>query len=97
MKDIPVGRSSPDGPDGAVMHIEGVEVTVFAAVVERLCADYPGVAATRIETILLREWEAFTAGRPLVVPVAVEAGVREILDELPAVTRRSSPGAQPPA
>lgn len=69
-------------PEGAVLEIEGVEVASFTAVVGRLCVDYPDVASTRIETILLREWDAFTAGRPLVVPTAVEAGVREILDQL---------------
>jgi len=66
--------------DGSVT-IEGVEVVPFSAVVARLRSDYPGVAVTRIESILLREWEAFTAGRPMVVPAAVEEGVREILDQ----------------
>lgn len=69
-------------PEGAVLEIEGVEVASFNAVVGRLCVDYPEVTSARIETILLREWDAFTAGRPLVVPTAVEAGVREILDQL---------------
>lgn len=66
--------------DGHVV-IEGVEVVPFATVVSRLCVDYPSVSVTRIETILMREWEAFTAGRPLVVPAALEGGVREMLDE----------------
>jgi hypothetical protein len=66
--------------DGHVV-IEGVEVVPFATVVSRLCVDYPSVSVTRIETILMREWEAFTAGRPLVVPAALEDGVREMLDE----------------
>jgi hypothetical protein len=83
MDDDSVEAASAAGPaEGAVLEIEGVEVASFSAVVDRLCVDYPGVASTRIETILLREWDAFTAGRPLVVPTAVEAGVREILDLL---------------
>ncbi|RKT33145.1 hypothetical protein DEU34_1735 [Microbacterium sp. AG1240] len=71
---------APSVDDGHVV-IEGVEVVPFATVVSRLCVDYPSVSVTRIETILMREWEAFTAGRPLVVPAALEGGVREMLDE----------------
>src|SRR3546814_11252830 len=63
-------------PDGAVLEIEGVEVASFTAVVGRLCVDYPDVASNRIETILLREWDAFMAGRPPVRLPAVQAGVR---------------------
>lgn len=76
------GSAAGSPADGAVLEIEGVEVTSFSAVVKRLCVAYPAVPSTRVETILLREWEAFTAGRPLVVPTAVEEGVREILDQL---------------
>jgi hypothetical protein len=61
--------------------IEGVEVVPLSAVVARLRSDYPGVSTGRIESVILREWEAFTAGRPIVVPVALEEGVREILDQ----------------
>jgi hypothetical protein len=68
-------------PETAVVSVEGVDVVSFSGIVTRLQAEYPGVSSLRIETIVIREWEAFTAGRPLVVPVAVEAGVREILDE----------------
>jgi hypothetical protein len=76
-----------DAPDAtrlaeaALLSIEGVDVIPFTDVVRRLRADYPAIAATRIEAVLLREWEAFTAGRPLVVPAAVEAGAREILEQ----------------
>ena len=66
--------------DLTVFAIDGMEVAAFDAVVTRLSAAYPGVPTVRIESILMREWEAFTAGRPLVVPIAVEEGVREILD-----------------
>jgi hypothetical protein len=72
---------SAGSPEAAVFAIEGIDVVAFSAVVARLRLDYPGVAEARIETIVLREWEAYTAGRPLVVPVAVEEGVREILDQ----------------
>jgi hypothetical protein len=61
--------------------VEGVDVVAFSSIVARLRGDYPGVSTLRIEAVVIREWEAFTAGRPLVVPVAVEAGVREILDQ----------------
>jgi hypothetical protein len=74
------GARAAGVPDPSVLSVDGVEVDAFSAVVERLRADYPGQSATRIEGILLREWDAFAAGRPLVVPIAVEAGVREILD-----------------
>ena len=70
------GSSEP-----AILRIDGVEVMPFSDVVAQLRRDYPEVAAGRIESIVLREWEAFTAGRPLVVPTAVEGGVREILDQ----------------
>lgn len=73
--------SAADVPETAVFVIEGVEVVAFTTAVARLHADYPAVSVTRIETIVLREWEAFAAGRPLVVPVAVDEGVREILDQ----------------
>ena len=76
--DAATPASSDD--DGRVV-IEGVEVVPFATVVSRLCVDYPSVSVTRIETIIMREWEAFTAGRPLVVPAALEDGVREMLDQ----------------
>lgn len=69
--------------DPAVVVIDGVEVTSFDSVITRLRADYPSADVVRIETILLREWEAFTAGRPTVVPTAVEEGAREILDQRP--------------
>lgn len=66
--------------DAGVFRIGGIDVSAFDVVVERLRATYPDIPVARIETILVREWEAFTAGRPLVVPVAVEEGVREVLD-----------------
>ncbi len=69
-----------DHADVDVFVVEGTEVAVFSDVVARLRDAYPDVPVTRLESILLREWEAYAAGRPLVVPVAVEDGVREILD-----------------
>ena len=61
--------------------IDDIEVVPFSEVITRLCDDYPDVSMSRIESILMREWEAFTAGRPLVVPVALEGGVREMLGD----------------
>ncbi|MFG6444284.1 three-helix bundle dimerization domain-containing protein [Microbacterium sp. P06] len=71
--------ASARGKGQTFVVIEGVEVVPFSEIVARLCADYPGVPAAKIESILMREWEAFAAGRPLVVPAALEEGVREML------------------
>ncbi len=62
-----------------VREVDGVLVAPFREVLGRLRADYPNEDPGRIEAIVLREWEAFSAGRPLVVPTAVEDGAREIL------------------
>lgn len=72
---------APSRAAGAVHVIDGVRVTSFHGVVERLRADYPDEDPSRIEAVVLREWEAFSAGRPSVVPTAVEEGAREILDQ----------------
>ncbi|MCI9858402.1 hypothetical protein MIBA_09270 [Microbacterium proteolyticum] len=56
-------------------------VASFHDVVTRLRAQYPGEDPAHIEGVVLREWDAFSAGRPLVVPTAVEEGAREILDQ----------------
>lgn len=65
----------------AVQTVDGVPVASLHSVVSRLRLDYPGEDPVRIETVVLREWEAFSAGRPLVIPTAVEEGAREILDQ----------------
>ncbi|WP_295841904.1 hypothetical protein [uncultured Microbacterium sp.] len=62
-----------------VHQVDGIEVASFRAVIARLRTDYPLEDPSRIEAVVLREWEAFSAGRPLVVPTAVEEGAREIL------------------
>lgn len=64
----------------AVQAVDGIPVASLRSVVSRLCLDYPGEDPVRIETVVLREWEAFSAGRPLVIPTAVEEGAREVLD-----------------
>ncbi len=69
------------GASGAVPLIDGVEVASFREVVQRLRADFPQEDPLHVEAVVLREWEAFSAGRPLVVPTAVEEGAREILDQ----------------
>ncbi len=66
-------------PGDVVTVVDGVPVASFRRVLERLRADYPDEDPARVEAIVLREWEAFSAGRPLVVPTAVEEGAREIL------------------
>lgn len=68
------------GSTTTVQIVDGVAVASLDSVVSRLLGDYPAEDPARIEMIVLREWEAFSAGRPLVIPVAVEEGAREILD-----------------
>jgi hypothetical protein len=65
----------------AVHAVDGVPVASLRSVVSRLRRDYPGEDPAHVETVVLREWEAFSAGRPLVIPTAVEEGAREILDQ----------------
>lgn len=85
--DDPVSDAAVVAPAAAGAHaenlreVDGIEVASFRAVVARLRADYPLEDPTHVEAIVLREWEAFSAGRPLVVPTAVEEGAREILDQ----------------
>ncbi|MCR2784839.1 MULTISPECIES: hypothetical protein [unclassified Microbacterium] len=67
------------GLDGTALSVDGVPVVSFADAVSRLCADFPQLSPARIEALLIREWEAFCAGRPLVIPTAVEEGAREML------------------
>ncbi|MFS0713086.1 hypothetical protein ABC195_04325 [Microbacterium sp. 2P01SA-2] len=59
--------------------IEGQVVTSFSGVVSRLAAAYPSLAVVDVERVVLREWDAFSAGRPVVVPVGVEEGAAEML------------------
>jgi hypothetical protein len=66
--------------DPEAISVDGTPAVSFTAVVSRLSASYPNLSVTHIETVVLREWEAFSAGRPLVVPAGVESGVREMLD-----------------
>lgn len=73
--------SAAASTEAAVISIDGVEAVALSSVIARLQLEYPHVAAVRLEAIVLREWEAFSAGRPLIVPLAVEDGVREILDQ----------------
>ncbi|KQR21545.1 three-helix bundle dimerization domain-containing protein [Microbacterium sp. Leaf151] len=68
-------------PAEIVAVVDGVPVASFHDVVTRLRAQYPGEDPAHIEGVVLREWDAFSAGRPLVVPTAVEEGAREILDQ----------------
>lgn len=70
---------SPATGTDLVHQVDGIEVASFRAVIARLRTDYPLEDPSRIEAVVLREWEAFSAGRPLVVPIAVEEGAREVL------------------
>lgn len=81
MDDSIVRNTSSDRALDAVHVIDGIEVASFQEVVTRLCTAYPLEDPVHVEAIVLREWEAFSAGRPLVVPTAVEEGAREILDQ----------------
>lgn len=74
-RDVPTGD--------LVLEVDGVSVTSFRLVVERLRLAYPAQDPHHVEAVVLREWEAFSAGRPLVVPAAVEEGAREILEQQP--------------
>ncbi len=60
--------------------VDGQSVTTFAGVVSRLAAAHPDTTVTEVERVVLREWEAFSASRPLVVPVGVEEGAAEMLE-----------------
>lgn len=70
---------APTRADGAALSVDGVSAVTFAAAAARLGAEFPHVGSARIEALLIREWEAFSAGRPLVIPAAVEDGAREML------------------
>ncbi|MDQ1082853.1 MULTISPECIES: three-helix bundle dimerization domain-containing protein [Microbacterium] len=82
MDERAVDTSVDAGPREVVAAIDGVPVASFRDVVARLRAEYPREDPAHVEGVVLREWEAFSAGRPLVVPTAVEEGAREILDQL---------------
>lgn len=75
--------SEPSAPDslGAAdpLFVDGVAVVAYSALVARLGARFPGRSVTAIEAIVQREYEAFTGGRPLVVPADVEGGAIELL------------------
>lgn len=75
---------APASADSDVLKVDGVVVVSFEAAATRLAAEFPGAPTARIEALLIREWEAFCAGRPLVIPTAVEDGAREMLGGLPA-------------
>jgi hypothetical protein len=65
---------------GGVMRIDGVDAVSARSALSRLRDEFPGVSESRIRAAIVAEWEAFTGGVPLVVPVEVMSGVREILE-----------------
>ncbi|MCJ1706273.1 hypothetical protein [Microbacterium sp. VKM Ac-2923] len=81
MDERAVDTSAFPRPGEILAAVDGVPVASFREVVARLRVDYPREDPSHVEGIVLREWEAFSAGRPLVVPTAVEGGAREILDQ----------------
>ncbi|WP_285137757.1 three-helix bundle dimerization domain-containing protein [Microbacterium sp. lyk4-40-TSB-66] len=81
MDERAVETISPARPGEIVAVVDGTPVVSFREVVARLRAEYPHEDPVHIEGVVLREWDAFSAGRPLVVPTAVEDGAREILDQ----------------
>jgi len=63
--------------------IDGWVVVSYAQVVDRLASRYPERPRHEIEAIIDREADAFTGGRPLVVPLGVEDGAAEVLSRIP--------------
>lgn len=72
---------SPDavGEHDTTHMVDGWLLTSYAGVVARLQARYPLMRVSEIEAIVAREYDAFTGGRPIAVPVDVESGAEEIL------------------
>ncbi|MEH3088326.1 MAG: hypothetical protein PGN24_01605 [Microbacterium arborescens] len=66
-------------PDDDRFSVEGQVVTSFSGVVARLSAAHPSLAVVEIERVVLREWDAFSGSRPIVVPIGVEEGAGEML------------------
>ena len=61
------------------VEIDGIALVGFADLVARVAAAYPAVERGLVESIALREYEAFTGGIPLAVPAALEEGLHEVL------------------
>lgn len=75
--------SAIDSPIAPHQTIDGWAVVSYAQVVQRLHDRYPGRTRPEIEAIVDREADAFTGGRPLVVPLGVEDGAAEVLGRAP--------------
>lgn len=71
--------SSSVTPNEDRFSVEGQVVTSFSGVVARLSAAHPSISVVEIERVVLREWDAFSASRPIVVPIGVEEGAAEML------------------
>ncbi|SDQ47447.1 hypothetical protein [Microbacterium sp. cf332] len=72
--------SLPVTPSEERFAIEGQVVTSFSGVVARLAAAHPSLAVVDVERVVLREWDAFSGSRPIVVPIGVEEGATEMLE-----------------
>lgn len=55
----------------------------FTELVERLTDRFPGWSREQVASVVMSEYEAMTAGIPLVVPAGVEDGAAEMLDRRP--------------
>jgi hypothetical protein len=71
--------ATADVETGTPQIIDGWVVVSHAQVVQRLTERFPEHAPAVVEAIVDRETEAFTGGRPLVVPIGVEEGAAEVL------------------
>lgn len=67
-------------PETARPVIDGVEITGYDDALRRLRERFPERSRSEIEAVLAREHEAFTGGRPLAIPAAVEEGAAEMLE-----------------
>jgi hypothetical protein len=63
------------------MNVNGIAATSYLALIARLAERFPGRSMSEIEAVVQRENDAFTGGRPLVVPVGVETGAIELLGD----------------
>lgn len=83
LPDTPVIAS--DGVDssavsGRPLPLDGAEVVTFEAALLHLAGAFPSAPTGVVRSILQSEWETFTGGVPIVVPVGVLDGAAEMLE-----------------
>ena len=74
------GGVDASATSGTPLPFDRAEVVTFEAALLRLADDYPSAPTGVVRSILLSEWETFTGGVPLVVPVGVLEGAAEMLE-----------------